>query len=131
MDLLIIRLRLYVISFTQTRAPWHTFTCSKSRIETPKKRMENMIKVNNKDTRTMFECLCCWLWAYFTPFPSVSIVEFEHVNIYWVPPYQFINAEITYCCSYLQTYTNRKEIAAHKKGLRSKVVAPKKNIFPL
>ena len=32
-----------------------------------------MFKVNNKDTRTM----------PFTPFPSVSIVNFEHVIADW------------------------------------------------
>ena len=32
-----------------------------------------MFKVNNKNTRT-----------YFTPFSSVSIVDFEQLNISWV-----------------------------------------------
>ena len=36
----------------------------------------------------------------FTPFFSVSSVNFEEVNVCWVPPDQFINAEITYCCNY-------------------------------
>ena len=44
------------------------------------------------------------------PFSSVSAVEFEQVNVCWVPPYQFINAEITYCCTYLQMYKNLSEI---------------------
>ena len=33
-----------------------------------------MFKVNNKDW-----CLYCWLWTYFTPCSSVSIIKFEHV----------------------------------------------------
>ena len=37
----------------------------------------NMFKVNNKDTRT------APLWTYFTPFSSVSIVNFELVNAGW------------------------------------------------
>ena len=28
---------------------------------------------------TSFWCLYCWLWAYFTPFSSVSIVDFEQM----------------------------------------------------
>ena len=36
---------------------------------------------------------------YFTPFFSVPTVNFEQINLCWVPPYQFINAEITYCCN--------------------------------
>ena len=48
----------------------------------------NMFKVSNKDNRTTpmasFWCLYCQLWTYFTPCSSVSIVNFEHVNIEWV-----------------------------------------------
>ena len=47
-----------------------------------------MSQVNNKDTRTTpmksFWCLYCYLWRYFTPGSSVSIVDFEHVNDGWV-----------------------------------------------
>ena len=47
-----------------------------------------MSQVNNKDTRTTpmksFWCLYCYLWRYFTPCSSVSIVDFEHVNDGWV-----------------------------------------------
>ena len=38
-----------------------------------------------------------------------------------------MNAEITYCYNYWQMYKNPSEIVAHKKRLRSKVVALKKN----
>ena len=34
-----------------------------------------MLNVNNKDTR---------MTSYFTPFSSVSIVDFEQLNICWV-----------------------------------------------
>ena len=37
---------------------------------------------------------------HFTHFSSVSTVGFEQVNVWWVPSYQFKNAEITYCCNY-------------------------------
>ena len=47
----------------------------------------------------------------------------------WVPPYQFINAEITSCCNFWQMYKNYSEIAAHKKRLWSKV-SPNKTFFP-
>ena len=33
----------------------------------------------------------------FTPFSSVSTVDFEQVNVCWVRLYQFIIVEITYC----------------------------------
>ena len=36
----------------------------------------------------------------FKPFSSVSTVGFEEANICWVPPFQFINVEITYYCNY-------------------------------
>ena len=51
----------------------------------------------------------------FTPFFSVSIADFEQVNICWVPPYQFTKVEITYCCNYKQMYKNLSKMAVHKK----------------
>ena len=45
--------------------------------------MWNMFKVNNKNTRTTpiasSRRLYCYLWTYFTPCFSVSIVNSEHV----------------------------------------------------
>ena len=52
---------------------------------------------------------------------SVSAVAFEQVNVWWLPPYQLINTETTYCCNYWQMYKNHSEIAAHKKRLWSKI----------
>ena len=50
-----------------------------------------MLKVNNKDTRTM-QMASFWrfykLWTYFTPCYSVSIVNFEQVNAGWDVSYQ-------------------------------------------
>ena len=66
----------------------------------------------------------------FIPFFSVSTVGFGQVNVSWVPLYQFINVEITYCCKYWQIYKKFSEIAAHKKGLRSEMVVSK-NTFSL
>ena len=44
-------------------------------------------KINNKFTRTtslaLFGCLCCLHLTYFTPFSTVSRVDFEQVNIFW------------------------------------------------
>ena len=31
-----------------------------------------------------FWCFYCYLWTYLTPFSSVSIVDFEQVNVSWV-----------------------------------------------
>ena len=63
------------------------------------------------------------------PFSSVVAVKFEQVNVCWVSPYQFINAEITYCRNSWQMYKNLSEIEVHKKRVWSKVVAPKKMFF--
>ena len=42
-----------------------------------------MFKVNNKDTRmtliSLFLCLCCKLWTFFTPCSGVCVVNVEHV----------------------------------------------------
>ena len=62
-------------------------------------------------------------------FSSVSAVDFEQVNVCWVQPYQFMNADITYCRNYWQMYKNLSEIEVHKKRVWSKVVAPKKMFF--
>ena len=41
-----------------------------------------MFKVNNKDARTTpFWCFCCLIYIYFTFFSSISIVDFEQVNV--------------------------------------------------
>ena len=45
-----------------------------------------MSKVNIKDNKT-FWCFYCKLWTYFTLISSVSIVEFEQVNVCWVRYY--------------------------------------------
>ena len=52
-----------------------------------------LFKVNNRNTRKSYE-ICSkltiktperhqWLWTYFTAFSSVSIVDFEQVNVSW------------------------------------------------
>ena len=44
-----------------------------------------IVKVNNKDTRTTILtslwCLYCELWRYLAYFSTVSIVHFEQVNV--------------------------------------------------
>ena len=52
-------------------------------------------------------------------------IDFDIVNVSWVPPYQFINDEITYFRNYQQIHKNFSEITAYKKGLWSELVAPK------
>ena len=59
-------------------------------------------------------------------FSSVLAVDFEQVNVCWVTPYQFINAEITYCRNYWKMHKNLGEIEVHKKRVWSNVVASKK-----
>ena len=55
--------------------------------KTPEK-LWNMLKGNNKDTRTTsltsFCCLYCKLWKYLTFSSSVAIVDFEHITVCWV-----------------------------------------------
>ena len=60
------------------------------------------------------------------PFSNVLAVDFEQVKVCWVPPYQFINAEITHCRNYWQMYTNPSKIEIHKKRVWPKVVAHEK-----
>ena len=52
-----------------------------------------------------------------TPISSVSSDDFEQVNVCWVPLYQFINAEITYCGNYGLIFKNLSKVATHKKRL--------------
>ena len=51
-----------------------------------------MFKVINEDTKltplASFWCLYCRIWACFTPFSSVSIANFEHINAGWVTCFQ-------------------------------------------
>ena len=66
-----------------------------------------LFKVNNKNIwkkceiysklLTVFLCFCCELWAHFTPFSGISIVDFEHVNIIWV----FIRIFLLLLCKFL------------------------------
>ena len=64
--------------------PEEIFTSSKSTTETLVKGVKH---VNNKDTR-MTTMRFCWLyfrhWTYFLPFSSVSMIDFEAVNVCWV-----------------------------------------------
>ena len=77
-----------------------------------------MFKVNNKvTTSTVFLVNFEHISYLLTPFCSVSTIGFEQVNVCWVPPYEFINVEIAYCCNCQQIYKNLSEMAAHKKGL--------------
>ena len=48
--------------------------CSKLTIKTPEHQNESM---------TLFWCFYCYFWTYFTPFSSVSIVDYEQVNVSW------------------------------------------------
>ena len=64
--------------------------------------VDYMFKVNTRNTRARceicselttkipkrqasFQCLCCWLWTYFTPCSLVSFVNFEQVDAGWEP----------------------------------------------
>ena len=49
------------------------------------RKMWNMLKVNNKDTRTasITSTFLLLTLTYFRPFSSVSIVDFEQVNVSW------------------------------------------------
>ena len=109
----------HLFIFTHEAGSRQGFTYSKSVIET----------LNSKDTRTTIYCIYCKPFTYFLPFSKVSALDFEQVNVRWVPPYQFKNAEITYCCNYWQMYKNLSEMAAQKRRVWSKVVVAKKRFF--
>ena len=68
-------------------------SCSESLTVTLEKVLKSMFKINNKDTRTTsltrFWCRYFYPRTYFQLFlarSSVSIVDFEHVYIYWEQP---------------------------------------------
>ena len=70
-----------------------------------------MFKVKNKNTRTtplaLFWCLYCYLSTCFTPFSSVSIVNFEHEIAGWVLRSNSLNIQClvsTKRCIQLQVY---------------------------
>ena len=81
-----------------------TFTCSNSTIETVKK-VWNMFKFNNKNTRTLsltsFWCFIVNFWSYFTPFSCIFIVDFEQVNVSWV--FLFWERVVNYLYPSMQT----------------------------
>ena len=95
--------RLWAIMFTQERAPRQTFTYSNSTTEALKIKCEicSMLAIKTSGQR-------CTLF----------IVNLEHISLLFilfscwpeVPPYQFINVEITCCCNYWQTCKNLSEI---------------------
>ena len=55
------------------------FTCSKLTIEA----LEQEQYRHQNNTLASFWCLYCYLWTYFTPCSSASIVNFEHVIAGW------------------------------------------------
>ena len=71
---------LLIVNSSNTRKRWEI--CSKLTIKTMERRS------------TVF------IGNYFTPFSSVSFVDFKQVSVCLVPPYQFKTPEITYCCNY-------------------------------
>ena len=77
---------LFIVNNSNTRKRYEI--CSKLTIKSPQRR-STVFFVN-------FEHIS----YHFILFSSVSTVGFEQVNVYRVPPYQFINVEITYCCNY-------------------------------
>ena len=68
-----------------------------------------LLKVNKRNTRTRCEkcskltvkfwCLYCYLWTYFKPCSSVSIVNFEQVNVVWVCDVLFFESSDRSCDS--------------------------------
>ena len=72
------------------------FTCQRQQ-QKQKVNMWNVLKVNNKDTRTtliMSFLVYCQRWTDFTHLSAVSIVAFEQVNAGWLTLHS-ISAKIT------------------------------------
>ena len=115
--------RLWVIIFKQERAPQQMFTYLKSTIETLKK--WKLFKVNNKTPEWLSTLLTLDIIHYFFQCPAV---ECEQANACCVPPYQFINPEITYCRNYSHMYKNLSEIISkdsqEKTVIQSRAVVP-------
>ena len=62
--------------------------------------------------------------------PRVSAFDFEQVNVCWVPPYQCIKDETTYCCNYRQMYKNLSENSSSVKAVIQSSCSLK-NVFSL
>ena len=54
------------------------FTCLKITVETPEQGLKYVKTVKMTATASSW-CIYCWLWTYFAPCFSFSIVNFEHV----------------------------------------------------
>ena len=60
-----------------------------------------MFTVNNKNTRaTSLFPLNLWFSTYFTHFSSVSILDYEQVNVSMLAGMTAIGFEATYCASF-------------------------------
>ena len=57
-----------------------SFICLNSAIET----LEKGVTYVEKDFIDVIQVFYCWLLTYFTPFSSVSVVDFKQVNFSWV-----------------------------------------------
>ena len=72
-------------------------------------KVQKMFKVHNKDTRTRpmtsFWCLFCWLWTYFTPCSSISIVEHVIGDSGWVNCTSCHYTQAAFTCSKLTIET--------------------------
>ena len=61
-----------------------TFTCLMSTVRTLEKGVKYVKNGNTRTTLlTSLRCFYCYLLTYLTPFHSVSIVDFEQVNVTW------------------------------------------------
>ena len=83
-------------NYTRSQAHFQVFSCRSLEIfQSSYPANIYLFKVNNRNTRKRYEIsskliikaperrhwLYCQLWTFFTPFSSVSIVEFEQINI--------------------------------------------------
>ena len=59
--------------------------CSKLTIKTLKRRHLYPPENRSGVKKTSFWRIYCYFWTYFIPSSSVSIVEFEQINVSWVP----------------------------------------------
>ena len=61
----------YMFNVSNRKTRTRCEICSKLTIKTQERRL------------ALFWCLYCWLWTFFTPCSSVSVVNLEQVNADW------------------------------------------------
>ena len=82
----LVRLMVWIISLFWFVCWSNLFPSNKHLpVQSQQKKLGEGCKICSKlsTSSTSVWCPFCWLWTYFTPFSSVSIADYEQVNVCW------------------------------------------------